>query len=57
MTQDEIAFKSGIPQPIISRFERGLQRPTDAQWKAIADALQVDVTDLTFYTYEELQAE
>ena len=53
MSQEEVAYLSGVPQPIVSRFERGLQRPTDEQWQKIADALEVDVKELTYYTYEE----
>ena len=46
MTQHDLAEKSGLPQPHISRLERGVHCPSSKTIDRIAAALAVDAKHL-----------
>lgn len=46
LTQVDLARKCGIPQPQISRYERGKELPSQTSREKLAKALEVRVTDL-----------
>jgi len=45
-TQDELAFRAGVSQGLISSAERGTRFPRKTSLEAIANALEVEVADL-----------
>lgn len=46
LSQEGLAFESGVNRTYISRLERGLENPTLAVLERVADALKVDVAEL-----------
>lgn len=46
LSQESLAFESGVNRTYISRLERGLENPTLAVLQRIADALKVEVSEL-----------
>lgn len=46
MTQTELAEKSGVMQPEISRAEKGVKDLKGSNWASIAKALDCSVDDL-----------
>lgn len=52
ISQEELAFKSGISPAHLGQIERGLKSPTITTVKKIADALNVSLADL--FTFNNL---
>lgn len=46
LTQHQLAFLTGIPQPVISLIEIGKWQPSDAQLEELARALEVPALEL-----------
>ena len=47
LTQAQLAERTGLPQPTIALLERGRRKGTLAQWRAIAQALGLQVETVT----------
>lgn len=45
-SQKDLVKRSGIPQYRLSRIEAGTAQPTEDEWKAIAEALDMKVSEL-----------
>lgn len=45
LTQVQLSELTGIPQPMISQYEKGLKEPSVSNAKKIADALEVPLDD------------
>ena len=47
LTQTQLAERAGLPQPTVALLERGRRKGTLAQWRAIAQALGLQVETVT----------
>lgn len=53
MSQVDLAKKAGVDSITISRLERGIQKPSLQTVRKLADALEVEVTDIEFQQWPE----
>lgn len=47
LSQTQLAERTGLPQPTVALLERGRRRGTLAQWRAIAQALGLQIETVT----------
>ena len=55
LTQSQLALKVGVESMAVSRWERAIVRPSDANMHALSDALDLDYADF-FVSTEEAAA-
>lgn len=55
MTQEELSQKSGISESYISELENNLKMPTILTLCRLAEALEVDISELYKYTPKQVR--